>query len=656
MKCSGKMASTTTQWILELVDKLTAPLRTATEAAERMTESVDDTTESVENLGRQAQEQTSRLEKFGKGMFFLNEIKDGVDNIRDSFTGAIQPGVNFQYALAQVQAISGLTNDKMKLVSDNARQLAKDFGVDAAQGAGVFTNILSQLGPEMAQFPDVLNSMATNAFTLSKTMEGDVNGAVSALTASFNSFKPPVDDAVESARIMERQMNIIAKSAQVGAAEVPDLVESLKNIGPSAKNAGVSFAETNALLQVLGQNQVKAAEAGTALRNVMLILSAPSSDAAKALKEAGVDIEKMGDKSIPLADRLQTLIPVMNDTAIMSRLFGRENIVAGQILTGNIDKIRSWTEEVQGSNSATEQAAVIMDTHAEKMKRMQAWVDDLKISFFELTEPIAPFIEILGIAVTGIVTLGMTIFSFTQVTSLAWGAGLAKIVTVVKVAASAITTAISSIPILGWIALAVSALIGLGVYFYNTSAKVRGIFWGIGETIKRFVVGTFKLFGALFEFVTMVLNPVNWFKPEKIQGAFSNLVNYAKDIGKSIGSGYQEGMQAGMEDYRKSHPQKEQDAKGNESIKKTQLETLNNPTEINPTGNNQGGGTDSSGSGTKSLGLGGSGGSGNVRNITMNVTMNNSFSISGESDYRKISQRMKQELIAIMTDASPATT
>ena len=649
------MASTTTEWILKLVDKITGPMKAATEAAQTMTEKVDETTEAVEQLGRESEEQSSRLEKFGKGMFFMNEIKDGVDQVADAFMGAIQPGIDFEYAMAQVQAISGISGEQLDTVSDKARKLAKDFGVDAANGAGVFTNILSQLGPEMAKFPDVLNSMGQNAFTLSKTMDGDVNGAISALTASFNSFTPPVNDAIESARVMQEQMNIIAKSAQVGAAEVPDLVMSLKNIGPSAKNAGVSFAETNALLQVLGQNQVKAAEAGTALRNVMLILSAPSSDAAKALKEAGVDIEKMGDKSIPLAERLETLLPVMNDTALMSKLFGRENIVAGQILTGNIDKIKDWTQEVQGSNSATEQAAIIMDTTAEKLKRTQAWVDDLKISFFNLVEPLAPFMKMLGMVTSGIVTLGMTIFSIGQISSLAWGAAWTKMATIVKVAAAGIRTAIASIPIIGWIAIIISALIGLGVYFYNTSATVRGFFWGVGEVIKRFVVGAIKLFGALFEFVVMVLNPSNWFKPGKIQGAFSNLVNYAKDIGKSIGSGYQEGMQAGIEDYKKSHPEKEK--KGEEgSPLNISAETLNSPLKIAPNGGNTN--NTNNNSGTKgtggSVGLGGSGGSGSVRNITMNVTMNNSFSISGESDYRKISGRLKQELIAILTDVNPA--
>lgn len=649
------MASTTTEWILKLVDKITGPMKAATEAAQTMTEKVDETTEAVEQLGRKSEEQSSRLEKFGKGMFFMNEIKDGVDQVTDAFMGAIQPGIDFEYAMAQVQAISGITKDQLQIVSDKGRQLAKTFGIDAAEGARVFSNILSQLGPDLAKYPDAIDSMARNSFTLSKTMDGDVKSAVSALTGSFNAFIGEVTDADSAAKLMEMQMNLIAKSAQVGAAEVPDLVESLKDIGPSAKNLGVSFAETNAIFQVLGQNQIKASQAGNALRNAMLILTSPTGTAAKTLESLGVNLDKMADKTIPFADRLKELVPVINNTKAMRDMFGLENAVAGQILVGSIDKIKEWTKEVQGSNSATEQAAIIMDTTAEKLKRTQAWVDDLKISFFNLVEPLAPFMKMLGMVTSGIVTLGMTIFSIGQISSLAWGAAWTKMATIVKVAAAGIRTAIASIPIIGWIAIIISALIGLGVYFYNTSATIRGFFWGVGEVIKRFVVGAIKLFGALFEFVVMVLNPSNWFKPGKIQGAFSNLVNYAKDIGKSIGNGYQEGMQAGIEDYKKSHPEKEK--KGEEgSPLNISAETLNSPLKIAPNGGNTN--NTNNNSGTKgtggSVGLGGSGGSGSVRNITMNVTMNNSFSISGESDYRKISGRLKQELIAILTDVNPA--
>lgn len=644
------MASTTTQWILELVDKITAPLRTATEAADRMTEQVDDATEAVEGLGKQAQQSGSMLEKFGKGMFFMNEIKDGVDSITESFDNAIEPGIRFQYAMAQVQAISGISANQLELVSGKARELAKTFGVNAAQATRVFSNLLSQLGPELAQYPNALDGMARNALTLSKTMDGDVDGAVSALTTSFNAFVGETKTAEEASKLMNMQMNLIAKSAQVGAAEVMDIAASLKNIGPAAKNLGVSFAETNAVFQVLGQNQIKAAEAGTALRNAMLILAAPSSDAAKALQSLGVDMATMMDKSIPFADRLKALVPVMNNTEAMAKLFGRENVVAGQILVGNIEKVKEWTQEVQNSNSANEQAAIIMDTTAEKLNRTQAWVDDLKISFFELVEPLAPFMKILSMATSGIVTLGMIIFSFSQITSVAWTVGWAKMVSVVKIASTGITAAISSIPIIGWIALAVSALIGLGVYFYNTSAKVRGFFWGVWEVIKRFSVGAVKVFWELLKFINMVLNPINWFQPRKVAGAFKNLVDTAVEIGKSVGSGYQEGMQAGIESYKKSNPEKQEQKQAKTALPTT--EPLNKATEIKPTSGNYSAVTGNS----SSLGLGGSGGGGTARNITMNVTMNNNFSVSGESDYRKFAQRIKQELIAIMTDVSPAIT
>lgn len=625
----------------------------ATNTAEDMTRTVDETSESVEELGRKAGETGGVLEKWGKSMFFLNELKDGVDTITDAFDSAIKPGVKFQSGLAEVQAIAGLTGDKMGLISDKARELAKAFGVDVAEGTGIFSNILSQLGPELANYPDVLGSMAQNAMTLSKTMKGDVNGAISALTASFNSFTPPVADATESARIMEEQMNLIAKSAQVGAAEVPDIVQSLKNIGPAARNAGVSFAETNAILQVLGQNQVKAAEAGTALRNMMLILSAPSSDAAKALQQAGVDMEKMADKSIPLAERLQTLVPVMDDANIMARLFGRENNVAAQILIGNTDKIREWTDEVQGSTSAIDQASVIMNTYEERMKRTQAKIDDLKISFFEFVEPFAPLIKWTGVAVSAIVTLGMVGWSVGNIMQLAalktsaiWVASMIKMAVTTITQSKLITFAIYGIPVIGWILAVIGAITALVAYFYNTSEKFRAFLFGLWEVIKTTFIEYYKFLYNVMNAVIQVLNPANWFDDDfSFKGVWDNLVKETYEGGKRVGEAWEVGKQKGHESW--ANRNKTETADGSSLL----IPPLNEKALID---GGSGGGKGGNGSGGKqdNVGLGGSG-SGSTRNITMNVTMNNNFNVSGESDYRKISERIKRELVAILSDVAP---
>lgn len=633
------MASTTTQWILELVDKITGPLRSATESAQKMTDTVEQTTDEVEQLGQQANETASILEKFGKGMFFMNEIKDGVDGITDAFDNAIQPGVQFQYAMSQVQAISGIAGNKFDLVEQKARDLAKTFGVDASDAAGVFSTLLSQLGPQIAEYPDAIESMARSSLTLSKTMDGDVAGAVRALTTSFNAFEGEAKDVDSAAKLMNMQMNLIAKSAQVGAAEVVDISESLKNIGPAASNLGVSFAETNALFQVLGQNQIKAAEAGTALRNAMLILSAPTSDAAKALQALGVDMSVMSDKSIPFADRLKELVPVMNNTEVMARLFGRENVVAGQILVGNTEKIKQWTEEVQGSNSAVDQANIIMNTTAERMKRMDAFINDLKISFFEFVEPFAPIIKVLGVVTGVIVTLGMVAFSVTNIMQL----GITKTAITWAASCKLITASIYGIPIIGW----VMAVVGAIALLYNSWEGFRVYFMGFVNSVKELFVQLVKIVVSAVKAIVKSINPANWFDDSfKFSDVWEQFAIEAKAGGEKIAMAWNEGKAKGQESWNRSR-----------GIT-TDLTQLNKPTSISfaPTtadGNNLSSGSTSTG-GNGTIGLGGSGKSGGARNITMNVTMNNTFTVSGDSDYRKISDRIKRELIAVLSDVTPA--
>ena len=503
----------------------------------------------------------------------------------------------------------------------------------------MFSTLLSQLGPQIAEYPDAIESMARSSLTLSKTMDGDVAGAVRALTTSFNAFEGEATDVDSAAKLMNMQMNLIAKSAQVGAAEVVDISESLKNIGPAASNLGVSFAETNALFQVLGQNQIKAAEAGTALRNAMLILSAPACDAAKALQALGVDMSVMSDKSIPFADRLKELVPVMNNTEVMARLFGRENVVAGQILVGNTEKIKQWTEEVQGSNSAVDQANIIMNTTAERMKRMDAFINDLKISFFEFVEPFTPIIKVLGVVTGVIVTLGMVAFSVTNIMQL----GITKTAITWAASCKLITRSIYGIPIIGW----VLAVIGAIATLYNSWEGFRVYFMGFVNSVKELFVQLVKIVVSAVKAIVKSINPANWFDDSfKFSDVWEQFAKEAKAGGEKIAMAWNEGKAKGQESWNRSR-----------GIT-TDLPQLNKPTSISfspktADGNNLSSGSTSTG-GNGTIGLGGSGKSGAARNITMNVTMNNTFTVSGDSDYRKISDRIKRELIAVLSDVTPA--
>lgn len=646
------MASSTTQWILELVDKITGPMHRATDTAEDMTRTVDETTESVEKLGKKAGETGGKLEKWGKGMFFFNQLKEGVDTITDAFNGAIEPGIRFETAVAEMSGITNLAGKDLENLADKARQTARTFGTDAGDATALYTSLLSKLTPELKKAPDALQTMSDNVMTLSKTMKGDVAGATDAMTTAMNQFQVSMADPAQAAKTMTEYMNIMAAGAVEGSAEVTKVAAALEQAGLTAKTFGVTFAETNASIQLLDKAGKKGSEGGVALRNVINKLQAPTSDAAKQLAAAGVNIRTLQDQSLSLTDRLRALTPVMKNASVMSALFGGENMAAAMALIDGTDQIDTWTEAIQGTSAATDMAAKQMDTYAEKQKRMQAFVDDLKISFFEFVEPIAPVIEVIGVFVGTLVTLGTVAWSIGQImtlvsikSSIAWLAGMAKMVFSTLTSASAITAAIASIPIVGWIAIAITAIGALVTYLWNKFAEVRAFFYGLWNFIKVIFTEYYRFIFNVMKAILDVMNPANWFdKDFHFSDVWDRLSKQALEGGKKVGSAFSDGWKEGMADWEKSHPKTE------EKTEDSGLATLDMPLTpvVKPTPANTGG---TSG---KDVGLGGKGGGNGVRNITMNVTMNNHFNVSGETDYRKISERIKRELIAILTDVAPA--
>lgn len=79
------------------------------------------------------------------------------------------------------------------------------------------------------------------------------------------------------------------------------------------------------------------------------------------------------------------LAPVMNDAALFSKLFGMENSNAARALVQSRDELARLTEAITGTESAEEQAAIIMDSYAERQARVIQQFEDIKISLFQLT-------------------------------------------------------------------------------------------------------------------------------------------------------------------------------------------------------------------------------------------------------------------------------
>ncbi len=376
------MAELNTKWILNLVDKVSAPLKT-------MQKSMAGVTKASQGLSQSFNAIALRAVAFQQISQTFNQLGADIDQ-------AVAPGVALQSSMKDLQAITGATSDQMAIMQASARGLAKAFGSDASKGVEVYKLLLSQLGPDLAKTPKIMDEMAKNAIMLSKTMGGDTTAAVEVLTTAMNQFGVSIKDPVHAQKELARMMNVMSAGAKEGSAELPALKAAIQNVGGDAKRANLSFEQMVAAIEALDKAGKKGAEGGVALRNVLTTLSQgrflPKA-VQQELLQAGVNVTKLSDKSVSFTDKLRELKKISGDAAVITKMFGKENQLAAAALVGSADSIDTMTKAITGTNTATEQSQIIMGSFSERMARMNAWFKDLGISLFNATEGFLPFLQ-----------------------------------------------------------------------------------------------------------------------------------------------------------------------------------------------------------------------------------------------------------------------
>ena len=331
-----------------------------------------------------------------KALMSVNLASQGLQQLSQSLDNLIAPGVALNTQMADLSAITGLTGAGLKDIEKAARDSAKTFGNDASQNVNSYKLILSQLSPEIAKSSEAMKLMGDNVNILSKTMGGDTVAATEVLNTAMNQYGVSLDNPIQASKTMADMMNVMAAGAKEGSAELPQIKNALEQVGMVAKTTGVSFVTTNAAIQLLDKAGKKGAEGGVALRNVLTTISEgrfTHRDAAKGLAEMGISTAKLADANIPLTDRLRMLRPIMNDTALITKVFGKENMASAIALIESADAQDEMAKKITGTQVAVEQANTVMGSYQERMNRMKATFDDYKISIFNATQAYLPYIQ-----------------------------------------------------------------------------------------------------------------------------------------------------------------------------------------------------------------------------------------------------------------------
>lgn len=289
---------------------------------------------------------------------------------------AIDKGTEFESKLADLEAITGISGNRLDQLGDKSIQLSKEYG-SAASDIVEANKLVASVLAEKIDFGteegfQELQRVAEDAVILQKAAGIDLAEAVNATTSAINQFNRKASDSREI-------IDTLAAGSKYGAAEVPMITRAMVNAGAAAESAGQSIQTTNAAIQVLAANGQVGERAGTALRAIFTRLQTRSKELAEfGIKE--VDIKANG-----LTDTLRQLQPIVEDTTALQKIFGDEAINQAQILINNADAVESLTAKVSESGIANEQAAVRMNTFEEANNRLVQAIDGGLIPAFTET-------------------------------------------------------------------------------------------------------------------------------------------------------------------------------------------------------------------------------------------------------------------------------
>jgi TP901 family phage tail tape measure protein len=475
----------------------------------------------VTETNKKLNDQKIQAEKTGKS---LKDIEQGMQNaggkmqstgqgIATSFgtaTVAIGAGLgvaakkamDFEAQLDRVGAIADATETEL----EELRESALNLGASTSKSAS-----------EVAKGQEELAAMG---FTV-KEIIGAMPGVISAAEASGS-------DMAQTAEVMASTLNIfgmeaskatdvadiLAKTANISAANLTDMQYALKYAGPPAAALGVSLEELSASIGIMTDAGMKGEQAGTTLRGGLLSLLEPSKENAKMMTSFGIAVTDAGGNFVgvsKLIENFSTAMEGMTDTqkaAAVSSLVGKEAV------SGFLSLMEAGPAEIDKMTAALENSGGASAEAAAKMKdNLKGTLDELSGSFETMQISIGTALTPAISAIAGVLqSLTEKFNSLSPNTQkfIAIGAALIGVLTglvamfgFLLMGIGGVVAAIGTIGLP--VAAAIAAVLALGAVFAVAYAK-----------IEPFRDGVQKVFQKVKQIISSVMYEVTQFFQDKV--------------------------------------------------------------------------------------------------------------------------------------------
>lgn len=334
----------------------------------------------------------------------INGVKALANGLKTLATAAVGVGSDFESGMTLVAATMGITTEEIAAGSEEFDKLQK-----AAKEAGATTQFSA------TQAAEALNYMALAGYDADKSIETlpTVLNLAAAGGMDLATASDMVTDSMsalgDAAGTTESFVDKMAKTSQKSNTNVQQLGEAILTVGGTAKNLAGGVVEMNTVLGIFADNGVKGAEGGTALRNVILSLTAPTDKAKKQMEALGLQVFDANGNMRPLNETFNDLNGILGtmtqgeQTEVLNSIFNKVDLKSVNALLANsgerFDELSGYISDCDGA--AADMAATMNDNLQGKVTILKSGLEGLGIAAYEkfktpLTNAVENITEVIG--------------------------------------------------------------------------------------------------------------------------------------------------------------------------------------------------------------------------------------------------------------------
>lgn len=333
--------------VLNLVDRVTNPLRTVQREMER-------TANMNRRLGRDIQKIGDGFSSVGESML---PIAAGITAIGVAGGHAF---IDFDSIITGAAAKAGATADEMELMRQKASQFGADFPISATQAAEGMDR-LAAAGYDANQVIGVMPSVITAAVASGE----DLATTSDVVSNALNIWNLKQGDIEQNAMRVADVVQMAANKSSLGMA---DFGLAMQYAGAPAATLNVSIEQLATAMAIMKNNGIEASTIGTSLRSVFSRLSEPPKPAAEAIEALGLQVKDASGNFLGLQAIVEQLRGKILNLSNTEQVAYAKALAGEEAYSGLLALVKTAPEDYQALQDAMDSATGSSQAQFEVMK------------------------------------------------------------------------------------------------------------------------------------------------------------------------------------------------------------------------------------------------------------------------------------------------